>query len=164
MTKYKEITIILFFNDSTIHKIYIDSGSFNFLYLLPRIIYSSIISSILNTILKALALTEKNILELKKTKSCEINIESKKIIKFLYYKFILFFIISFIFLLFFWYYISSFCAVFPKTQAEIIAITIIAIIFGVIFQFIFALIIAGLRYVGLKYKQSIIYRISQILI
>ena len=79
-------------------------------------------------------------------------------------KLIIVLVVNCILMLFFWYYISSFCAVFPKTQAEIIAITIIAIIFGVIFQFIFALIIAGLRYVGLKYKQSIIYRISQILI
>ena len=79
-------------------------------------------------------------------------------------KLIIVLVVNCILMLFFWYYISSFCAVFPKTQAEIIAITIIAIIFGVIFQFIFALIIAGLRYVGLKYNQRIIYRISQILL
>ena len=40
----------LFFRDSTMHKIYIDKGSFNFIYQIPQIIYSSIISGIINTI------------------------------------------------------------------------------------------------------------------
>ena len=40
----------LFFNDDTMHKIYVDHGSFNFIYQLPQIIYSSIISSVLNII------------------------------------------------------------------------------------------------------------------
>jgi len=31
----------LFFNDSTMHKIFIDKGSFNFIYQIPQIIYSS---------------------------------------------------------------------------------------------------------------------------
>jgi isoleucyl-tRNA synthetase len=55
---------------------------------------------------------------------------------------------------FFWYYISSFCAVFPKTQWQMIIITIIAFIFGAIFQFIFVLIICGLRYIGLKFNNE----------
>ena len=37
----------LFFNDDTMHKIYEDKGKFEFLYQLPQIIYSSIISQIL---------------------------------------------------------------------------------------------------------------------
>ena len=162
MTKYKEISIILFFNDSTIHKIYIDSGSFNLLYQLPRIIYSSIISSILNTILKALALTEKNILELKKTKSCEINIESKKIIKFLYYKFMLFFIISFIFLLFFWYYISSFCAIYENTQIHLIKDTLISFGLSMLYPLGIYLIPGIFRFISLKTdKREIMYNFSK---
>ena len=41
----------LFFNDSTMHKIYEDGGSFNFIYQIPQILYSSIISSVLSVIL-----------------------------------------------------------------------------------------------------------------
>ena len=47
------------------HKIYEDKGSFNFIYQLPQIIYSSIISAVLNVLLKLLALTEAKILKFK---------------------------------------------------------------------------------------------------
>ena len=50
------------------HKIYEDKGSFNFLYQLPQIIYSSFISSALSMILEFLALSEDDILNLKNNK------------------------------------------------------------------------------------------------
>ena len=59
----------LFFNDETMHKIYIDQGSFNFIYQLPQIIYSSLISSKLSIPLELSALSEISIIELKKIKS-----------------------------------------------------------------------------------------------
>ena len=62
----------LFFNDDTMHKIYKDKGKFDFAYQIPIIIYSTIISSILNSFLKLLALSEDSILNLKKTKSMKI--------------------------------------------------------------------------------------------
>ena len=57
----------LFFNDNTMHKIYVDEGSYNFIYQLPQIIYSSLISTVINIILKFLALAEGNILDHKKS-------------------------------------------------------------------------------------------------
>ena len=51
----------LFFNDETIHKIYKDEGAFNFIYNIPQIIYSTIISAVINIIVKTLSLTEKDI-------------------------------------------------------------------------------------------------------
>ncbi len=50
----------LFFNDATIHKIYIAHGSFNFIYQLQQIIYSKLISSGLNMIIQLLGLSEEN--------------------------------------------------------------------------------------------------------
>jgi hypothetical protein len=41
----------LFFNDETLHKIYEDQGNFNFFYQIPNILYSSIITSIINIIM-----------------------------------------------------------------------------------------------------------------
>ena len=58
----------LFFNDNTMHKIYEDKGSFNFLYQLPQIIYSSIISIIFGILIKMLALSEDQILDFKNNK------------------------------------------------------------------------------------------------
>jgi hypothetical protein len=36
----------LFFNDSTMHKIYEDGGKFDFIYQIPQILYSTLISSV----------------------------------------------------------------------------------------------------------------------
>ena len=58
----------LFFNDNTMHKIYENKGKFQFIYQLPQIIYSSLISIVFNTLLKLLALSESDILTLKSKK------------------------------------------------------------------------------------------------
>jgi len=47
------------------HKIYIDNGSYNIIYQLPQIIYSSIISALLNFVIKFLGLSENNVLKFK---------------------------------------------------------------------------------------------------
>ena len=59
----------LFFNDDTMHQIYEDEGDYNFIYQLPQIIYSSLISVIINVITSYLALSEDKIIELKKDKN-----------------------------------------------------------------------------------------------
>ena len=41
----------LFYNDTIMHQIYINKGEFNFIYQLPQILYSTIISGIINTII-----------------------------------------------------------------------------------------------------------------
>ena len=67
----------LFFNDSTMHQIYEDSGSFNFIYQIPQILYSSLISGFLNAIIRVLALTEKNIINIKNEKDINKDIINK---------------------------------------------------------------------------------------
>ena len=62
----------LFFTDGTFHEIYTDKGSFDFIYQVPQIIYSSLISIILNAIMKYLSLSQKNILDLKHEKNMNI--------------------------------------------------------------------------------------------
>ena len=91
----------LFFNDETMHKIYEDEGKFELLYQLPQILYSSIISIILNTLLKFLALTEEDILNLKKNKNKEIKEISCKLKEKIKIKIFIFFIVGTILLIFF---------------------------------------------------------------
>ena len=50
------------------HKIYEESGVFNIIQQIPQILYSSIISSIINMLLKTLSLSEKDILKIKEEK------------------------------------------------------------------------------------------------
>ena len=56
----------MFYSDSTMHKIYKDEGSFDFTYQLPKMVYSSIISAILKSLLKFLGLVKKILYYLKK--------------------------------------------------------------------------------------------------
>ena len=114
----------LFFTDSTMHKIYLDEGSYNLIYQIPQIIYSNLISAFLNALLEKLALTESYILTLKKNKQ-KSKEKLNSIKKSLKTRFITLFIISFSFLIFFWLYISCFCVVYKNTQFHLIKNTII---------------------------------------
>ena len=126
----------LFFNDDTMHKIYEEKGKFPFLYQLPQMIYSSIISQILNSILQLLALSDEVILEFKNNKNIYNAKEGKiKLIKRLLIKFILFFIISSIFLLMFWYYISMFCNIYENTQIHLLSDTLISFGMSLLYPF-----------------------------
>ena len=85
------------------HKIYEDGGLFNFIYSIPQILYSSIISSVFNTLIRFLSLTENIIIKLKKMNRKEAIKELSKIKKCIKIKFIIFFILCFMLLILFWY-------------------------------------------------------------
>ena len=70
----------LFYNDDTIHNIYVNKGSFDLEYQIPIIIYSSLISIFLNTLLKLLALSNDNIIKFKQNK--EKNDVDKRVVEF----------------------------------------------------------------------------------
>ena len=126
----------LFYNDDTMHKIYEDKGTFDFIYQLPKDIYSSLISTVLNTIMKYLALSNDAILEFKKNKSTNnYNKDEKYLENKLRIKFILYFIISSLSLLFFWYYISMFGAIYKNTQYHLLKDTLISFILSLIYPF-----------------------------
>ena len=158
----------LFFNDETMHKIYVDEGIFNFIYFIPQIIYSTIISSIINILIKELSLSEKNIVKLKQEKDYEkLNKLVPKTIKCLIAKFILFFFFSFLFLAFFWYYISCFGAVYKNTQIILLKDTLISFAISLIYPLIFYLLIALIRYPTLNKKEKCLtafYKISQLIV
>ena len=84
------------------HKIYEDQGSFNFIYQLPQIAYSSLISSVINILLNLLGLSEGNIIDYKKDKSKE-NLDKREtdLKNKLGFKLVIYYIISSVLLLFF---------------------------------------------------------------
>ena len=155
----------LFFTDATMHKIYVDHGMFNFIYLLPQIIYSSIITSLINIVVTSLSLSEKNILELKRTNE-DVNKKEKEIKKFLKIKYIIFFILMIIFLVFFWYYVSCFGAVYKNTQIYLIKDISITFTLSLIYPFVICLLPGIFRIFSLKSKKKnkeCIYKLSQII-
>ena len=155
----------LFFNDKTMHKIYEDEGSFNFFYHIPQMLYSTIICSVINTLLKQFSLSEKDILKLKKERTFD-ELEKKlpNVLKCLVIKFILFFILSFLFLLLFWYYLACFCAVYKNTQYYLIKDTLISFSFSLLYPFGLNLIPGLFRIPSLKKNdKKSMYIISQYL-
>ena len=97
----------LFFDEPTIHKIYESEGLYNLIDLIPHIFCSFIISYALNTIIKCIFLSERNICQIKREKNVhKIYAFAEKIKKLLIFKYICFYCISLVFLLFFWYYLS----------------------------------------------------------
>ena len=153
-----------FFGDNAMHRIYKEYGAYNILYRIPQILYSSIIPTIINILLKTLSLTEKDILKIKQEKDYNIMIEqSKKVERCIFIKFIIFFIISLLFMLFFWYYISCFCAVYNNTQIIFIKDTLISFGISMLYPFGINLIPGIFRILALraqKKDKECIYKLS----
>ena len=118
------------------NKIYEDNGVFNFIYQLPQIFYSSVISAVINMILKLLSLSEKKVLEIKKEKTLDkAKIKANNIKKGITITLILFLGLSSVFMLFFWYFISCFCAVYNNTQGILITDTLISFGLSMLYPF-----------------------------
>ena len=144
----------LFFNDSTMNKIYEDGGEFDFIYQIPQILYSSIISSVLIILVKLLALSEKNVLKIKNAKENELTRIYKSEIKKIKYKFIFFFILIFIFLIVFWYYVGCFCAVYKNTQIHLLTDTLISFATSLSYPLLLYLLPGIFRISSLKDKEK----------
>ena len=157
----------LFFDDDTMKKIYKSNGSFDLEVQIPMAIYSSLISMILNLLLKLFALSNDNIIDFKKNKEKkDVNQRGNNLNFEIKLKSILFFITSFFFLLFFWYYISIFGVIYKNTQLHLLKDTLIS--FGISMLTPFALyLLPGLcRIPSLsnpKEKKECLYKFSQIL-
>ena len=156
----------LFFNDSTMHRIYIDEGRFNFIYQIPQIIYSNLICSIINKLITFLSLSEKNVLQIKNEEKDFMG-KASKIINCLIIKFISFFILCYIFFILFWYYLSCFSAVYKNTQLYLLEDTLISYGLSLIYPFVIYLLPGSFRIPALLESRNRIgeclYKLSRIL-
>ena len=149
----------MFYSDSTMHKIYIDDGSFDLAYQLPQMIYSLIISTILENLLNLLGLYEKDIIEFKNSKIMYNN----KIFVRIKIKIVVFFIVIHILLILFWIYLGCFCTVYKNTQIHLLldvlysfGLSLITPFFVVLFPCIFRIL--SLR--DKNGKRPIFYKVS----
>ena len=157
----------LFFNDKTIHKIYLDEGNYNFVYQIPQMLYSSILSGIINAFIKYLSLTQETIIKIKQAKETEDDKLSKeKIFKKLSIKFICFFVISLFILIFCFFYISCFCGIYINTQIHLIKDSIISFSTSLLYPFGIYLLPAFFRMLALNPKNGkheLLYKFSKLL-
>ena len=151
----------LFFNDVIMHQIYENRGIFNFIDVLPQIIYSIIICSIIHIIIKELSLTQKNILEIKYEKNMD-NLNSKiiKEMKYINNKLRFFYIFNFIFLIFSWYYLSCFCFIYNNTQIYLFKVISISYSISLFYPFVIYLLPSIIRIFSLKTSGKCFYKIS----
>ena len=155
----------LFFTDDTMHKIHEDKGQFDFLYQIPQIMYSTLISRFIDSLIRKLALSQDNIVELKQEKQIT-NKQKKNLLRILKIKFMLYFIVTFISIMFFWYYITCFCGIYVNTQVHLIKDSLISLVTSLLLPFVLYLIPGIFRITALnseKPDRKILYKFSCIL-
>ena len=142
-----------FFSKEKMHEIYVRNGVYDIFNQIPQILYSFIISTIINYILKILSLTEDIILSIKKEKNLDNSyIIGKKAKRYIIMKTIIFILISLLFIIFFWYFLSCFCAVYVNTQTTLIKDSILSFCLSMIYPFGLCLLPGILRIKALKAK------------
>ena len=159
----------LFFTDSTMHKIYVEKGNYNFIYQLQNILYSTIISGVNNIIISYLSLSEKNILKIKnfnEKNNDNLNLFTSNIKKCLIIKLTFFFSLNFIFLILYWYYLGCFCAVYKNTQIHLIKDTLFSFLLTLLYPFGLSLFPGFLRITSLKSikkDKECMYKLSKLI-
>ena len=156
----------IFMNEDVIHNIYENHGTLDIIYQIPQIIYSNIISSIINKIIRFLSLSQDDVVEERnKIKRKKKNKNFTNFFRTLLIKYIFFFIVSFLFLFFFWFYISCFCFVYKNTQIYLIKDTLFSFGLSLIFPCIFYFLSSICRIYSLKNRnRNILYILSKFLI
>ena len=140
---------IMFFFDSSMHKIYLDYGKYNFIHQIPQIIYSSLVSLLMDILIGLLSYTHVNIYHIRQLEELNMNVV-KKIFKVIKIKLIIFYVVIFVFLAFYWYLISSFCAVYNNTQTIYLKDFATSFCLGLLYPFIIQLCLTFIRIFSLK--------------
>ena len=155
----------VFFNDEMIHIIYKLGGKYDFIYFIPTIFISFVVSYAISLIIKLIFLSERNIAKIRAQptliRANDVFLQVKKC---LVIKYIIFFISGIIFLVFFWMLLSSFGAVYQNTQIFIFENTLISFGISLIYPIFFNIFPCFLRICALNSKNSeCLYNLSKFL-
>ena len=155
---------VFFFTDESMHKIFLSYGKYDFVQQIPQIVYSTIVSQLLEIFLSFLSMTDKYIYEIKNEKPK--NEEIVKIFKCINIKLIFFFVSTFLLFAFYWYTVASFCAVYENTSSVFIKDSLSSFVLGIIQPFFIYLIPVSLRFLAIRCKKTnlkFIYKLSDII-
>ena len=155
---------VFFFTDESMHKIFLSYGKYDFVQQIPQIVYSTIVSKLLETFLCFLSMTDKYIYEIKNEKpNTEVIV---KILKCINIKLIFFFVSTFLLFPFYWYTVASFCAVYENTSSVFIKDSLSSFALGCIEPFFIYLIPVSLRFLAIrciKVNLKLVYKLSDII-
>ena len=90
---------VFFFSDETMHKIFLDYWKYNFVQQIPQIIYSTLVSQMIELIVCYLSLSDKHYYQIKKLNIKSLN-KILRIVKCIQLKFYFFFVFTGIMLFF----------------------------------------------------------------
>ena len=129
---------VFFFSDDSMNAIFLTYGKYDFIQKIPQMIYSVIISQLIE---------DKYVYQIKRMKIRSL-MKMNKIYLIINIKLCFFFIITFLIFIFYWYVISAFCAVYMNTQIIFIKDSVLSFILSLIYPllnlldlyFLFALI------------------------
>ena len=155
----------IFYTDKYVSEIYLNNGVLDFVYSLPKSIYSFLMCIFVNIFLEKLSNSKNELVKIIKSQTnkekyqiiCNnlINSFKKKLIGF----FILFFSLFILFL----YYVTCFCSVYHYNQIFWLYGSLQSIGMGMILPFFTSFIKTLIRFFSLKYKKKLVYKISNIL-
>ena len=157
---------VFFFSDDSMHKIFLNYGKFNFIQQIPQVIYTTIISQLIEVFLCFLSLTDKHIYYIKKIFDSVDKKEIVNILKCIKIKLIIFFIITFILFAFYWYTVAIFCVVYENTQIIFVKDSLLSFLLSIVYPFIIYLVPSVLRIISLRSSQKnlkCLYKLSDII-
>ena len=155
---------LLFIDESSLHEFYISKGQLNIIKHLSKILYASLASLFIKSILLATIFTEKNFLKIKKLilagklgkgeETLAISVKS-----------LCFFPISIMVLLLSCFYVICFGVVYKNSHINILIISAISFLIQLIVSIVFYLVPSIIRLHSLKSKRNkeCLYRFSQLL-
>ena len=156
---------VFFFSDETMNKLYLSYGKYDFVQQIPQIIYSKILSNLIEVILCYFMLTDKHYYQIKVLSKSDKK-QIFDIIKCARTKLKIFFIFTFILFLFYWYVVTAFCAVYVNTQIAFIKDSLLSSVLGFFTPFIIYLFPCLFRLISLKCKccnLNFMYTLSEII-
>ena len=153
---------VFFFSDETMHKMFLDYGKYNFIQQIPQIIYSTLISKLLEILLCFLSMTDNYYYKIKLDKNINKNLLIK-IMKRIKIKITFFYLSTILILSFYWYLISCFCAVYRNSQISFIKDSLLSFLLDNFFSFIIYLFPSLFRIIALKNNIKCMYQLSSII-
>ena len=157
---------VFFFSDESMHKIFLNYGKYNFFQQIPQIIYTTIISQLIEVFLCYLSLTDKHVYQIKSLTTISDKNEILSVLKCIKIKLFGFFVFTFILFAFYWYTVSSFCGVYENTQITFLKDSLLSFLLGISYPFAIYLIPSSLRICALrsaKRNLKCIYKLSDII-
>lgn len=153
-----------FYSDSTMSRNYHNRGNIEFLYSLPKTIFSSVFCKIISFLMEFLSLSQSSVEKINKEKEIEkAELYSQQFIRYLRIKTLIFFILVTLLNIFFWYYISAFCAVYVNTQKHLIKDTFLSFFEEMLFPFPISLLATTFLWFGIKKKIKWLFIVGAII-